>query len=289
VLRRPPLGHVLQTAHDMGREYRMITALRDTAVPVPIPIALCEDPEVLGAPFYVMTFVAGTSYRLATELTALGPERTRDISESLIDTLVALHRIDPEAVGLAGFGRPEGYLARQVHRWNTQLRASQTCELPLADELHSKLVAATPASSSAGIVHGDYRQDNVLVDETDRIAAVVDWEMATLGDPLSDLALMLVYTRLCQAGVGRTIGDAPLAPGYLSESQIIDRYARGIGSDLPYLGFHMALACFKLAAILEGINFRYRQGQTVGTGFEQVGAIVEPLLDSGLAAIKELS
>ncbi|WOX20771.1 phosphotransferase family protein [Streptomyces solicathayae] len=288
IVRRPPLGHVLATAHDMGREYRVMSALRDTAVPVPYTFGFCDDAEVLGAPFYMMARCAGTPYRLAAELAPLGEERTRLISERLVDTLVTLHQVDPAAVGLADFGRPEGYLERQVRRWRKQLDASYSRDLPAADELHRRLAAAIPKESGSGIVHGDYRLDNLLVDDEDRATAVLDWEMATLGDPLSDLALMVVYNRL-----GEVVGDAAGvstvagAPGYLTETETVERYAAGSGRDLSGFGFHLGLAAFKLAVIIEGIHYRHRSGQTVGDGFETLGEAIDPLLDAGLSALKE--
>lgn len=286
VVRRPPLGHVLATAHDMGREYRVISALRDTAVPVPVTHGHCEDTGVLGAPFYVMERCAGTPYRKAKELAALGEARTRSISERLVDTLAALHAVDPVEVGLGDFGKAEGYLARQVNRWKKQLDASHCRDLPAADELHRLLAEDIPTESAAGIVHGDFRLDNVLVDDDDRITAVLDWEMATLGDPLSDLALMLVYHRLGAAG-GDLVTDASTAPGFLSEDEVVERYAQGSDRDLSRFGFHLGLAAFKLAAILEGIHFRYLQGQTVGEGFDTIGDAIHPLLAAGLDALKE--
>lgn len=287
IVRRPPLGHVLATAHDMAREYRVMTALRDTAVPVPRTYALCEDVEVVGAPFYVMEKVEGVPYRTARELAELGPERTRVISERLVDTLVALHDVDPAAVGLADFGRPEGFLARQVSRWKKQMDASYHRDLPAADELHARLAASVPADGAAGIVHGDYRLDNVLVGaDTDRINAVVDWEMATLGDPLTDLALMLLYQRLAAFG-GGTVSDVSTAPGFLDEAEILARYDAGSRRDLGRFGFYLGLAAYKLAAILEGIHYRFLQGQTVGEGFDTIGDAIDPLLEAGLQALQE--
>ncbi|HEY8373327.1 MAG TPA: phosphotransferase family protein, partial [Pseudonocardiaceae bacterium] len=177
VVRRPPLGHVLATAHDMAREHRVIGALGSTPVPVPTPLLLCEDPDVIGAPFYVMEYVPGTPYRKKEQLAALGPERTRAIVLSLVDTLVTLHAVDPEAVGLGDFGRPRGFLERQLARWAKQLAASRSREVPGIDELHEQLAASVPVSPPPAIVHGDYRLDNVLVDGDDRITAVLDWEM----------------------------------------------------------------------------------------------------------------
>lgn len=287
VLRRPPLGHVLATAHDMAREHRVMAALRATEVPVPAMHAFCADPEVLGAPFYVMERVAGTPYRDQRQLTALGPERTRAISATLVDTLAALHRIDPAEVGLADFGRPDGFLGRQVARWRTQLDASRTRDLPAADELHALLAADVPPESATGIVHGDFRLDNLLVDQDDRATAVLDWEMATLGDPLTDLALMLTYHRLGAGPLGAVVTDAAQAPGFLTETAIIERYAAGSARDLSRFGWYLGLAAFKLAAILEGIHHRHLAGQTVGEGFADIGEAIHPLLDAGLTALKE--
>ncbi|MEO3824111.1 phosphotransferase family protein [Actinomadura sp. B10D3] len=283
IVRRPPLGHVLATAHDMAREYRVMTALAGTAVPVPETYALCDDPAVIGAPFYVMEMVEGVPYRSASGLRPLGMERVARIAERMVDTLVELHRVDPAEAGLADFGRPEGFLARQVRRWRKQLDASRSRDLPAAAELHARLEAGVPAESTPAIVHGDYRLDNLLVDSADRIAAVLDWEMATLGDPLTDLALLLVYMGR-KAPVPGT-ADVSGAPGFPTAEDVLARYAARSGRDVSRIGFYVGLACFKLAVISEGIHYRYIHGQTVGEGFETVGDAVEPLLRSGLAAL----
>ena len=287
IVRRPPLGHVLATAHDMVREHRVITALRETAVPVPGTYALCPGDDVIGAPFYVMELAPGTPYRLAAELEALGPGRTRAICERMVDTLVALHPVDPQAVGLGDFGRPEGFLERQVRRWKKQLDASRSREVPGVDELHGWLAAHVPPESAPSIVHGDFRLDNLLVDVGDRITAVLDWEMATLGDPLTDVGLLHVYQALAGLEGGGSVSDAPRASGYLTPDEILQRYAAGSGRDLGHLGFHLGLAYFKLAVILEGIHYRYTKGQTVGEGFASIGGAVEPLVAAGLAAVKD--
>jgi aminoglycoside phosphotransferase (APT) family kinase protein len=284
VVRRPPLGHVLATAHDMRREYQVISALRGTGVPVAAPYALCEDASVLGAPFYVMSRVDGIAYRTAEQMAAMGPDRTRAIAERLIGTLADLHSVDYRAVGLESFGRPEGFLARQVRRWKKQLDASRSRELPGIDELHDRLATGQPADGPPTIVHGDYRLDNVLVGADDQIAAVVDWEMATIADPLTDVGLLLVYQRLGALGGGLL---ASRAPGYPSEAQVLDRYAARSGRDLSDLSFHIGLASFKLAVIMEGIHYRYIHGQTVGEGFGQDDTLGERLIDLGLSTLKE--
>ncbi|MCW2773215.1 MAG: aminoglycoside phosphotransferase, partial [Nocardioides sp.] len=209
IVRRPPLGHVQATAHDMGREYTAMSALVDTDVPVPTTYAHCADPDVLGAPFYVMERVLGTAYRSAAQLEPLGPERTATIAGRMVDVLAALHAVDPAQVGLAEFGRPQGFLERQVRRWGKQLEGSKTRDHPDAEELHRRLTAGLPAEDPAvtGIVHGDYRLDNLLTGDDDQIKAVVDWEMATLGDTRTDVALLLVYDQVAQISGGALVAD----------------------------------------------------------------------------------
>ncbi|CAM3654253.1 phosphotransferase family protein [Kibdelosporangium persicum] len=285
VVRRPPLGHVLPTAHDMKREYRVITALKDTAVPVPGTLLLCEDTEVLGAPFYVMEFMPGTPYRSRDELGKLGPERTRAIAFSLIDTLADLHAVDPASVGLADFGRPEGYLERQLRRWGKQLDASRSRDLPGIDRLQSRLAERLPSSTEATILHGDYRLDNTLVLD-DRITAVLDWEMSTLGDPLADLGLTVAYATR-EAPDDSVIANVSGAPGYPGTDEVVDHYARRTGRDVSNLDWYIAFSFFKLAVITEGIYYRFSQGKTVGHGFDRVGALVEPVVAQGNATLKE--
>jgi aminoglycoside phosphotransferase (APT) family kinase protein len=284
VLRRPPLGHVLATAHDMAREHRVLSALAGTAVPVPATLLLHPDPELLGAPFYLMEKVEGSVYRTAAQTAALPADQRTRLARTMIDTLADLHRVDPAAAGLADFGRPDGFLARQVRRWSAQLAASRSRELPGIDRLADQLAGSLPASPPPGIVHGDYRLDNLLV-AGGRIAAVLDWEMSTLGDPLTDLGLLLVYwDRLPELpnpvveGVGRR-------HGFPAGDTLAQWYAAGTGADLAGLDWYVALAGFKLAVILEGIHYRYRQGMTVGDGFERVGDLVPPLVEVGLAAL----
>lgn len=292
IVRRPPLGHVLATAHDMGREHRIMAALAPTAVPVPRMIAECTDTDVIGAPFYVMERVPGSAFQHASDLESLGADRTRVITERLVDTLVDLHAVDFAAVGLGDFGRPDGYLERQVGRWKKQLEASRSREIDGIDELADRLTGSVPTTGEGTIVHGDYRLDNALVDTegADVITAVLDWEMSTLGDPLTDLAVMLAYQHLALDSGPDAMGqvtDAPKAPGYLSPDEIVERYASGSGRDVGELGFHLGLAYFKLAVILEGIHLRFTQGKTLGAGFEGIGAMIDPLVQHGLAATSQ--
>jgi len=289
VVRRPPLGHVLATAHDMSREYTVMAALKQTDVPVPQMLAHCEDTDVMGAPFYVMQKVDGTAYGHADQLKPLGATRTRAITERMVDTLATLHAVDYQAVALSDFGRPDGYLERQVSRWKKQLAGSTSRELPGMDDLITQLDANIPATSDGTIVHGDYRLDNLLVDESDQIAAVLDWEMSTLGDPLTDLAVLLAYQQLAEvappSGVGAAmVTDAPLAPGYLDRDDVLERYADKSGRDVSNISFHLSLAFFKIAVILEGIHFRHSAGQTVGAGFDGIGDMIGPLIAAGRAA-----
>jgi aminoglycoside phosphotransferase (APT) family kinase protein len=286
VVRRPPLGHVLATAHDMAREHRVITALAPTAVPVPGTVLLCEDPEVLGAPFYVMEFVPGVPYRNERQLREIGPEATRRAVFTLIDTLVDLHAVDPGAVGLGGFGRPEGFLDRQLRRWGKQLDASRSRDLPGIDALRAALGRALPASPAATIVHGDYRLDNVLMDGTG-LTAVLDWEMSTVGDPLTDLGLLVMYTdqRATDGLPAPTTGGAP---GHPSPGQIVRRYAERSGRDVSAVDWYTAFAYFKLAVILEGIHYRWTLGRTVGAGFDRIGDVVPVFIDRGLRTLDRL-
>ncbi|MFJ2830957.1 phosphotransferase family protein [Streptomyces sp. NPDC087263] len=286
VVRRPPLGHVLATAHDMKREHRVISALYPTAVPVPRPVLLCEDESVLGSPFYVMEFVEGTPYRTAEQLAPLGPQRTRDAVLGLVNTLVELHAVDPAEVGLTDFGRPEGFLERQLRRWGKQLEASRNRELAGIDELHAALGRALPDSPAPTVVHGDYRLDNVLIGADDRINAILDWEMSTLGDPLTDLGLLVMYS------IPLKTGDSPIsttasALGHPDPAELVERYAARSGRDVSAISWYTAFAWFKLAVILEGIHYRYTQGQTVGAGFDRMGELTPVFIEHGLTTLQE--
>jgi aminoglycoside phosphotransferase (APT) family kinase protein len=207
----------------------------------------------------------------------------------MINTLADLHAVEPDAVGLADFGRPEGFLGRQVRRWKKQLDSSRSRDLPGADDLHAALAAQVPAESDVTIVHGDYRLDNLLIGDGDRVTAVLDWEMATLGDPLTDIALLLAYHTLANLDTGYAVADASTAPGFPDATEITGAYGQRSGRDLSNLGFYLGLAFFKIAVICEGIYYRFTQGQTLGEGFGDIGAAPEPLIQAGLATMKEYS
>jgi aminoglycoside phosphotransferase (APT) family kinase protein len=288
VVRRPPLAHVLPTAHDMSREWRVISALRDTGIPVPEAVVLCDDQAVIGAPFYIMGFVDGHVVRNSLPPEWPDTNTTRQaMATALVDTLLSLHEIVPDDVGLADLGRPEGFLERQVRRWWKQWEASTTRELPAILELHQRLLRGLPQPSAPGIVHGDYRFDNVIYapDDPGRIAAVVDWEMSTIGDPLCDLGLLVVYwvnDPSDPAAGAAPRGRLSLGAGFPSGEEMVATYAARSGRDLSHLEWYVALGHYKLAIIAEGINARFLLGMTVGDGFETIGPAVPRMVDRAL-------
>jgi aminoglycoside phosphotransferase (APT) family kinase protein len=280
VLRRPPLGHVLPTAHDMAREFRVLRGLAGTPVPAPRPLALCEDAAVNEVPFYVMTWCPGVVP--ADDLPpgfATRPEERARMSEAFVDTLVVLHAVDYAAVGLADLGRPEGYLERQVRRWSQQWERSRTAPLPAIEELLRRLAAALPPSPAAAIVHGDYRIGNMAFDpaDTGRVVAVFDWEMATLGDPLADLGYALIYWKEIGDPAWSRLPRGTDHPGFWTRAQLASEYAKRSGRDVAHVEFYQVLALTKLAVISEGIYARHHQGKTLGRGFEDVRRESEPL------------
>ena len=291
ILRRPPLGGVLPSAHDMQREYRILSALESTDVPVPQPLALCTDPDVLGYPFYVMRAVPGEVLRTAEDTAALTVAQRSAVSTALVDTLAALHSVDVEAAGLADYGRPRGYAERQIKRWGRQWQSSKTRDLPDMDVLLMRLAERVPPQRDATIVHGDYRLDNTILDlDADgvRVAAVVDWELSTLGDPLADLGLAMTYWNdrddeeraRIPVAAGVTAHE-----GFPTAAEFAQMYADRTGRDLAALPFHLALAGMKLAVILEGVHARYLGGHTVSGGYEGVGDAVPSLVARGLRSL----
>ena len=288
ILRRPPLGHVLPTAHDMTREFTVISALKDTDVPVPDAIHLCTDENVIGAPFYVMERLKG--HILRSEWPpgyADTAEQKRAIGEGLVRTLADIHAVDWKAVGLEEFGHPDGFMERQVRRWKQQWERSVTRPLPAMDELIEKLEAKIPESPAPTIVHGDFRVDNTILDpnEPGKIVGVLDWEMSTLGDPLADLGLTLCYwpnegdvDEFKKAFGQITVTEAD---GFVTRERVVEHYAEITGRDVSHVSFYGAFGFFKLAVILEGIHARFLQGKTVGEGFETIGERVPPLVMIG--------
>ncbi|MGI8589860.1 MAG: phosphotransferase family protein [Nakamurella sp.] len=287
VLRRPPLSHVQASAHDMSREYRVITALYPTDVPVPATELFCDDPEVIGAPFYLMELVPGRALRRRADVVALGPDTLHRLIFALVDTLVVLHTVDPVTVGLADLGKVAGFNARQLRTWRRQLDGLRSRELPGIDELADDLAQQIPETGNGGLVHGDYRLDNVLIDGApgnEHITAVLDWEMSTLGDPLSDLALLLLYAdQTMLAGNGPDEPSTPISsvPGYPAGEDIVARYAERSGRDVSNLQWYSAFAAFKLAVVLEGVHYRHQHGATLGPGFNGIAEMVQPLIVQG--------
>jgi aminoglycoside phosphotransferase (APT) family kinase protein len=289
-LRRPPLGKRLGSAHDMGREHRVIAALQDTAVPVPPVVGLCEDESVNGAPFYVMGFVEGPILRQSDDAEVFDESERRAIGERVVDTLVAIHEVDPDEVGLGELGRKEAYVERQLRRWQGQWEKSKTRELPVVDQVHERLSARIPEQGPATIVHGDYRLDNMILAPSGEVAAVVDWELCTLGDPLADVGMLLVYWSEAGDDFKPLFAPATIAPGFPTRDEVRDRYAELSGRDLGEIDFFVALGFWKLAIILEGVYARYASGQYGETdeGFKEFARIVERLADAAKDATERL-
>ncbi|GAA1746614.1 phosphotransferase family protein [Aeromicrobium alkaliterrae] len=280
VLRRPPLGELQRGAHDVIREARVQQALDGSTVPVPTIVTADPTGSVLGVPFYVMDAVDADVVRTREDAEPIAPLVRRRLSEALVDRLADLHDIDPASVGLADLGRPDGYLERQVARWLRQYEAIKVRDLPLVEPIGNRLAATVPTSSAAAIVHGDYRLDNVMVsrDVPDRVVAVLDWEMATLGDPLADLATLVMFWDDEGDAYNPITGGLMAMSGFLTKEEVAQRYTarRGLGDvDLTW---YLAFSTFKLAVILEQIHARHVAGQTVGEGFDGLDRMVDQLL-----------
>ena len=292
-LRRPPLGKTLSSAHDMGREHRIISALAPTAVPVAPAVGICDDGSVNGgAPFYVMEWVEGPVLRSQQEAEQRFDEDGRwAIGERVADTLVAIHAVDPDAVGLGELGRREDYVARQLRRWQGQWEGWKTRELPVIDDVHRRLEARIPPQRETTLVHGDYRLDNMILAASGEVAAVVDWELCTLGDPLADVGMLMVYWS--QPGDEMTaLFDPPtLAAGFPTREELRTRYAEGSKRELGELDFFIALASWKLAIILEGVYARFAAGQYGASdeAFKAFADVVVRLADAADEAEQRLS
>jgi aminoglycoside phosphotransferase (APT) family kinase protein len=294
ILRRPPLGHVLPTAHDMVREHTVMSALAGTTVPVPTMLHLCRDADVLGQPFYVMERVEG---HVCREDLPAGyadePAQRRAVGEALVEVLASLHDVPPADVGLGEFGRPDGYLERQVRRWVTQWDATRIDGHDALDALAADLAAQVPATQRHTVVHGDYRLDNTILDPTTpgRVAAVLDWEMSTLGDPLADLGVLLGYWSQADDAGARTaatvVPAATVLEGFPSRAEVAELYAARTGLDLTPLPWYAAFAAFKLAVVCAGIVARVRGGAMVGPGFDGIEERIGPLVEIGRTTLAD--
>jgi aminoglycoside phosphotransferase (APT) family kinase protein len=292
ILRRPPLGGVLPSAHDMSREHRVISALAGTDVPVPQTLAYEADPEVLGYPFYVMSDVAGTVLRTAEDTARLTVGQRSRLAGNFIETLARLHDVDVDAVGLGDYGRGAGYAGRQVRRWGEQWQRSRQRDRPDLDLLLERLAERVPADRETTIVHGDYRVDNTVVELAVQgdptIVAVLDWELSTLGEPLADLALAMTYWHdrgdAARAAIPVAVG-VTAHEGFPTSGELAESYAACTGRDLDQLPFYLGLAAMKLAVILEGVVARHRGGHTVSGGYDRLGDAVPALVARGLRAL----
>jgi aminoglycoside phosphotransferase (APT) family kinase protein len=284
VLRRPPLGGVLQSTHDMMRESRVLTALHHSAVPVATVVASCPDESVLGAPFYVMDKIEGRTLRTFDDTASLSSDERAALSQSMVDTLVTLHQIDPDEVNLSDFGRPAGYLERQLKRWVRQWDQVATREGQQVSELARRLEKSMPELRFPGIVHGDYKIDNLMLapDDPSRILALLDWEMATLGDTLADLGQLISFWDEPEGLHNPITAGATAHPGFPLASEIVGVYAAQRKIKVEDIDWYIVFADFKLAVILEQIHSRHVAGHTVGEGFDDIGSMVVPLLDRAL-------
>jgi len=257
VLRRPPLGHVLESAHDMGREHKIVSSLADSDVPVAPTYGLCEDAEINGAPFYIMGFVEGIVLHDAQAASKLSEEERYELGLDVIRVLCALHTVDPDAVGLGDLGRKEAYLTRQLKRWTKQWEASKTHEIPEMEETSKRLAQRMPEQVGATIVHGDYRLGNMMV-SAGRIQALLDWELCTLGDPLADVGYLM------NSWVAPEDSEELVAPtslgGFPSRTELCDRYESVTGRDLSEINYYRAFSHWRLAAIGQGVYKRYLVG-----------------------------
>lgn len=283
-LRRPPHGALIDSAHDMAREYRAIAGLHETPVPVARAIAF-DDGQTLGAPCAVFEFVEGRTFQSRDDVAGWTRDDFRGCAAALVDVLAELHDVDPAAVGLADHGRPGAYNARQLTRWQRQWEQVGGAD-PRADRLHDRLTRLLPDREVTSVVHGDYRIDNVLLraDDPRVVVAVVDWELSTLGDPSADVALMCAYRHEALDGI-LGIPAAWASNGFPDPDALWSAYQERSGRELQDAAFHLGLAYYKIAMIAAGISFRHQRGVTSGSGYEGVAATVPVLLEAGLEAV----
>lgn len=261
VLRRPPLGPLLPSAHDMAREHRLMHALRDTDVPVPEMIGLCQDPAVNERDFYMMHFVDGVVVRDVEIGRTIDEASRHAMSEHLIDTLIALHRVDIDEVGLGDLAKRSGYIERQLKRWSGQWESSKTRELPMIDAVANALRDRQPEPNPTTIAHGDYRLSNCMMDPTGPVTAVLDWELCTLGEPMADLGQLLGYWHDPSDPDPKNDSETTGLPGFMTQDELAERYATAMGADLETINYYRAFAAWRLACIGEGVYARYLGGQ----------------------------
>ena len=286
VLRRPPTGTLLPSAHDMAREARVQRSLAGTEVPV-ARIVLADEGELIGVRCYVMDKVEGHIIRGSLPAPFAGPAACRSLSFAFADTLAALHAVDPQAVGLADYGRPEGFMSRQVRRWTGQWEASRTHAVPEIDELGRRLAAAVPTQQRSTVVHGDFRLDNVVYDREDpgTIRAVLDWELSTLGDPLADVGLLMLFWAGPQDPTLSLIPGVTHLPGFPDRDAMVARYAATSGVDLSDLAYYRAFAHFKFAVIAQGVSTRSAAGAMAGQDFGNLDHEIRQLGHAGLELV----
>lgn len=292
VLRRPPLWNAVAKEHDLSREYRIIARLRNSSVPVATARGYCEDPLVNGAPFYVLDYVEGQVIRdKAGAKKLLSEPGRRRASESFIDTMASIHSVDPRAAGLEDLGPRTDYIARQIRRWYRNWNSQKTRELAGVDEVHDELVRRIPEQGVATLVHSDLRLDNCLVDRRGDIVAVLDWEICTMGDPLADVGLLMLFWSGPDDEPTAWSATSTGVRGFLNRSDLLQRYAQNTGRDLTQIDYYVAFAYWKHACILEGVYARYVSG-TLGhqDDFELLGlkAQVEDAVTRAAAALARL-
>jgi aminoglycoside phosphotransferase (APT) family kinase protein len=293
VLRRPPLGAVLATAHDMGREHRIIAALAGTGVPVPPALGLCSDEAVNDAPFYVMAFVEGAVLDTGAMVEKHVPTSSRcGLGRHVIEVLAQLHGVNLDSVGLSDLARHEGYVPRQLKRWRTQWEKSKTRELAAMEQVYEALQSGIPEQEGATVVHGDYRLGNMLTGSDARIAAVLDWELCTLGDPLADLGyLMNNWAEAGETGpASRGAALAPtVAPGFPTRAEMVAHYSELTGRDASRIDYYRAFSYWRLAEIVEGVLARYLKGVMGKTGDTSAfRAQVDGLAEAALERVRAL-
>lgn len=285
-LRRPPLGHILESAHDMAREFRVISALQNTDVPVPPALGLCTDPEVNSSPFYVMGFVEGPVLHDLEAGIRIPAHQRPALGRSVVEVLAALHSIEPDEVGLGNLGRREGYLERQLRRWTAQLEASKQRDLPEMDRVRVLLQNGIPVQERVAVVHGDYRLGNLIVGNG-RVQAVVDWELCTLGDPLADLGY-LANDWIAPDEPVLWRSSAIQAGGFPGRNGMISDYGKLTASDVSRIGYYRAFQSWRLAAILEGVYARYLHGAMANTAGVDLGELADSVERLARHALEQL-